>query len=135
MANEADGWDPSSVTAGSGKKVNWECSKGHKFIATIGNRSRTNGDNCPICIGKKILIGFNDLKTLKPQIAKQAYKWDPQTVTIGSGKKLDWICTKKHIWSASTDTRVKGFGCPYCSGLFVIPGKTDLALHIQPLPN
>ncbi len=127
LAKEADGWDPSVVTAGSGKKVKWKCSKGHRFEATIGNRSRVNGGNCPVCSGKKVLVGFNDLKTLRPQVATQAYKWDPQTVTLGSGKKYEWICSKKHIWSASTDTRVKGFGCPYCSGLFVIPGKTDLA--------
>jgi plastocyanin len=127
LAKEADGWDPSVVTAGSGKKLKWKCSGGHKFEATIGNRTRVNGGNCPVCGGKKVLVGFNDLKTLRPQIANQAYKWDPQTVTLGSGKKYEWICKKKHIWSASTVTRVKGFGCPYCSGLFVIPGKTDLA--------
>ncbi len=127
LAKEADGWDPSSITAGSGKKLNWECSKGHKFAATIGNRARVNGGNCPVCSGKKIQIGFNDLKTLKPELAKQAYGWDPRTVTIGSGKKLDWICSKKHIWRASTHTRSKGFGCPYCSGLLVVLGKNDLA--------
>ena len=127
LAKEAHGWDPSSITSGSGKRVKWKCSKGHKFEATIGNRSRVNGGNCPICAGKKVLIGFNDLKTLEPKLAKQAYKWDPRTVTTGSGKKLNWICARKHIWSASTHTRVKGFGCPYCSGLLVVPGKTDLA--------
>ena len=126
LAKEADGWDPRSITAGSGKKVTWKCSRGHRFEATIGNRARINGGGCPICSGKKIQIGFNDLKTVNPKLAKQAYKWDPQTVTIGSGNKVEWICSNKHIWSASTGTRAKGNGCPYCSGLFVIPGETDL---------
>ena len=127
LAKEANGWDPSGVTSGSGKKVSWRCSKGHNFEASIGNRSRVNGGNCPVCSGKKVLIGFNDLKTLKPELAKQANGWDPKTVTIGSGKKLQWTCSKRHIWSASTDTRVKGYGCPFCSGLLAEPGKTDLA--------
>ena len=126
LAKEADGWDPSELTSGSGKKVTWKCLRGHRFEATIGNRARINGGGCPICGGKKIQIGFNDLKTVNPKLAKQAYKWDPRTVTIGSGKKVEWICSNKHIWSASTATRAKGNGCPYCSGLFVIPGKTDL---------
>ena len=126
LAKEADGWDPTIVSAGSGKKVKWICRKGHKFEAAIGNRSRKNGGNCPICGGKKVQIGYNDLKTLHPHLAKQAHNWDPKTVTIGSGKKLEWICLNKHIWTASVHTRAKGFGCPYCSGLFVIAGKTDL---------
>lgn len=126
LAKQADGWDPSVITAGSGKKFKWVCRKGHKFEATVGNRSRKNGGNCPICVGKKVQIGFNDLKTLHPLLAKQACNWDPRTVTIGSGKKLEWICLKKHIWTASVHTRVKGFGCPYCSGLLPILGKTDL---------
>ena len=48
----------------------------------------------------KISIGINDLVTTHPEIAKQAFNWDPTTVTAGSGKKEKWICQKKHIISS-----------------------------------
>jgi len=53
--------NPFDLTAHSNRKVCWICNKGHKWQATINNR--TNGSNCPICSGRKVLIGFNDLKT------------------------------------------------------------------------
>lgn len=56
----AEEWDynnntffPSDVTTGSGREVNWICSKcGHKWPARILNRARKNGTGCPKC-GKK----------------------------------------------------------------------------------
>lgn len=38
---------PYDVTCGSGKKVWWQCSKGHEWQAAI--YSRSNGNGCPIC--------------------------------------------------------------------------------------
>ena len=37
--NEKSGLDPTKLTLGSGKKVNWVCSKGHKWVASIVNRT------------------------------------------------------------------------------------------------
>lgn len=42
---------PNIITYGSNKKVNWKCSFGHEWIATINSRSR--GNNCPYCSNKK----------------------------------------------------------------------------------
>ena len=41
------GFDPQKLTCGSGKKVWWKCSKGHKWEAII--QSRTRGNGCPFC--------------------------------------------------------------------------------------
>ena len=41
---------------------NWKCKEGHVWDALITNRARKNY-GCPICSGRKILPGFNDLKT------------------------------------------------------------------------
>lgn len=30
IAKQADGWDPTTLTAGSNKKVDWKCQVGHK---------------------------------------------------------------------------------------------------------
>ena len=38
LAKEADGWDPSEFTSGSGKTKSWKCNKGHKWTAKIYDR-------------------------------------------------------------------------------------------------
>ena len=63
---------PDAVTFGSHKKVWWLCDKNHEWEAVIGDRS--NGSGCGVCSGNKVLIGFNDLQTLKPDLAAQ---WHP----------------------------------------------------------
>jgi hypothetical protein len=42
---------------------------------------------CPIYSGNQVLAGFNDLKTKFPEIASEAYGWDPATSLPGSNKK------------------------------------------------
>ncbi|MCL2765259.1 MAG: zinc-ribbon domain-containing protein [Treponema sp.] len=42
---------PRDVTIGSGKKVWWQCKKGHEWQAAICDRSRGRG--CPFCSGKR----------------------------------------------------------------------------------
>jgi len=124
LAQEADGWDPDIIYAGSDKKLPWKCSLGHRYSAIVGNRTRVKS-GCPYCSGKQALPGFNDLLTVAPEIAKQAYGWDPTQITAGSGKKLDWICTDGHIWNAQVSSRRRA-GCPYCAGQKLIVGRNDL---------
>jgi hypothetical protein len=56
---------PKEVTAGSGKKVWWKCSKGHVWEAHVYNRSK--GTNCPFCSGHKAV---NCLQKINPTLAK-----------------------------------------------------------------
>ena len=58
---------PKMFTANSGEKVWWICKNNHEWEAVIG--SRNNGRKCPICTNRKLQIGFNDLKTLFPELA------------------------------------------------------------------
>ena len=43
----------------------------------------------------------------------------PDSVTLGSGKKVWWKCKEGHSWMATVDKRSSGKGCPYCSGRLV----------------
>ena len=43
---------PSDVSAGSNKVVWWVCSNGHSFEASVYNRAKENGSNCPYCVKK-----------------------------------------------------------------------------------
>lgn len=127
LAKEADGWDPSIFTAGSSRKLNWQCSKGHTWDAVIRNRS-TLKSKCPVCANQKVLAGFNDLQTTHPELAKEANGWEPSSLLAGSRKKLSWKCENGHTWEAVLSSRSSGGnGCPYCSGNQVLAGLNDLA--------
>ena len=122
-------FDPSQLTLGSNKKVWWKCSKGHEWQSTINNRNI--GQGCPYCSGRYAVKGVNDLQTVNPTLAKD---WNyeknsgltPTNVMPKSNKKVWWKCQKGHEWQARINSRNDGNGCPYCSGLYVIKGESDL---------
>lgn len=125
LAAEADGWDPASVTAGSDRKLGWVCSRGHRWTASVGNRARGRG--CPVCAGRALVVGENDLATSHPELSRQAHGWDPRQVLAGSAVRKDWICAAGHIWTTLVTVRTKNAaGCPACAGQRPIVGVTDL---------
>ena len=127
LANEADGWDPSTITKGHDKKLSWKCKFGHKWKANVYTRTGKMKVGCPVCANYKVLPGFNDLKTLYPEIAEQAFGWDASTIGAGNNNKFIWKCKKDHKWEASADRRTgKGSGCPTCSNYVVLIGYNDL---------
>lgn len=127
---------PEDVTVGSNKKVWWKCARNHSWPTRV--HKRTKGSNCPFCMGKRVLPGFNDLATLRPDIAAE---WDydkngnltPEQVTAHANKKVWWKCHLNHSWDATIagrthqGKRAKGQGCPYCAHKKVCPGFNDLA--------
>jgi hypothetical protein len=131
LAAQADGWDPTQFTSGSERKLTWRCSQEHVWETTIA--SRVLGSSCPICSGRSVLAGFNDLATTRPDLAHEAHNWDPTAVTSKSKKKLSWQCAHGHVWDAEVRSRsVIGAGCPFCDGRRAVPGMNDLAtLHPQ----
>lgn len=38
----------------------------------------------------------------------------PSTITLGSNKKVWWICHKGHEWQSTVNHRNNGRNCPYC---------------------
>jgi len=127
LALQANGWDPTTKTAESHDKASWKCEQGHEWTAQINSRSR--GRSCPICSNQKTISGINDLKTTHPEIAIQAFGWDPSLVNAGSHVKKDWVCSLGHIWDAAINTRMRGAGqgCPICSNHRLLVGFNDLA--------
>jgi len=136
LAKEAFGWDPTTVSAGSKKKFKWICENGH--IRTISPQGRFQREQknktiakCVFCTNQKVLKGFNDLATTHPELAKEAFGWDPATVIAGSDKKLKWKCEQGHVWDAAVNSRrielKSPANCPYCGNYFLWPGFNDLA--------
>ena len=61
---------PTEVSIGFHKKVIWRREKGHEWEAAVKSRT-INKTGCPYCSHNKVLVGFNDLATLLPDIAAE----------------------------------------------------------------
>ena len=131
LAKEAHGWDPSEFIAGSAQKKSWKCALGHTWEQVIRDRIRKNSKGlCPICNGKTLLVGFNDLATTNPDLITSVDGWDPQSVTNGSVRKMGWRCTSGHQWMATVHARARlKRGCPYCAHVILLTGFNDLKTH------
>ena len=111
---------PEQVTPSSNKRVWWICSKcDYEWQTSVSNRNSL-GRGCPCCSNKVVVKGKNDLLTVNPSLAKE---WHPtknlpltaESVTIGSGKKVWWICQFGHEYRASVLHRGHGTNCPVCN--------------------
>lgn len=126
---------PEEVSAGSRRKVWWIGECGHEWQATIRTRT-TSQSGCPVCAGKQIIPGENDLQSRFPQIAAQ---WDaerngdltPDAVSAYSNRRAWWRCEKGHVYHSTIAQRTKtASACPYCTGRKVLAGFNDLeTLH------
>lgn len=112
--------NPTNIVAGSVQKAWWKCKNcGYEWNSQI--RHRAKGVGCPVCVGRAVVAGKNDLQTLFPDIAVQ---WNfakngelkPTDVTAGSGKKVWWLCPDcGNEWQMPVDSRVRGCRCPKCA--------------------
>ena len=111
---------PADVSIDSARRVWWQCKKGHAWQAQILVRTTTDSP-CPVCSGRKLVKGVNDLKTLNPVLAAQfAAENAPLTasdVAANSSKRVWWRCGQGHRFRMSVAARSeKKQGCPVCSG-------------------
>ena len=131
--------DPKTVSAKSPKDAWWICKEHgekHTWKAKVSSRT-TNKGQCPICSGKKVLAGFNDITTTHPQIARQWHPTlnkenKPQQFTANSNKDAHWLGECGHEWKARIQSRtIAGNKCPYCSNRKLLTGFNDLASYAQ----
>jgi len=124
---------PLLVAAGSNEKAWWIGKCGHEWETRISHRTSSKS-NCPYCSNQRLLVGFNDLETVHPEIAKEWHpekneKIKPSDVLVGSYHKYWWRCEHGHEWKASVKSRYhnnKYLGCPFCSGHRVWKGFNDI---------
>ncbi len=122
---------PKDIKPFSNKKIWWRCEKGHEYQAMVNARTG-RGNGCPYCSGHKVLPGFNDLATLKPNLIKE---WDynkntditPSQITTGSDKKVWWVCKKGHEYQTAIYHRTgnKPTACPICANRKLLKGYND----------
>jgi hypothetical protein len=132
---------PNTVAIGSNKKVWWKCpeEQDHEWPAVIHSRT---GLGCPCCLNQRT-VNSNCLATTHPKIAEQWHHeknegltfadgrfLTPETVTIGSNKKVWWKCAEApdHEWPAIIQTREQ-YTCPCCSNQRVVKSNCLATTH------
>ena len=109
----------------SQKYYNYICQK----CTYSGNHTEcelNEGKRCPVCAGKKVLVGYNDLWTTNPEVAKLLRNPDDgHKYSRGSHKKVDFICPKCNKINNKTirDVVRYNLSCQYCSDSISIPEK------------
>ena len=120
---------PEKLSVHSNKKAWWKCKNNHSYERSIDHKY-TSQPNCPYCTNKKVLLGYNDLKTLFPYLA-QEWNFDKnidvfiESVTVGSARKVWWKCSKcGHEWQTSIRSRTQHHtGCPYCAKKQIVDSR------------
>lgn len=127
------GINPNNFTRASEFAVFWKCNKEHSFKSKIKDivisYKNKNRFSCPYCENKKVLVGYNDLWTTHPDVAKSLKNPDDgYKYTFGSGVKVEWKCP--HCNSINIDyvqhLTSKGGKCKFCSDNYSMPEKIML---------
>lgn len=130
---------PDQVAPQSGQKAWWQCSDGHDYRMTVGNRT-AGGQGCPTCAGQRVLPGFNDMATTSPTLAAEWHPtrnapFTPGDVFRSTARRFWWQDVLGHEWEASANERSNGSGCPFCSGQRILVGFNDLATRSPELAD
>jgi very-short-patch-repair endonuclease len=127
---------PSQVKPGSLVKVWWDCKVGHDYFACIASRA-LQGTGCGVCRGLSAYVGYNDLATTDPDVAKF---WSAKNTTKvtevvrGSNKKFIWECELGHEWTTMVYAlTIGGNRCPTCSNRVLLIGFNDIATRLPHL--
>ena len=119
--NEEIGLAPDFIKLGSNKEVFWKCEFGHSYQLSPYKRVHDK-QGCYYCSNRRLMVGFNDLKTKSPE---DAADWDyndnpdkPEDYTIASMHVANWKCKVcGHKWSSKIRDKVRArlSGCKECS--------------------
>lgn len=132
-----DSLDIEKLAAKSGKRIWWVCQTyGHPYQSTPAQK--TDGQACSVCSGKQVHEGFNDLATVRSDIAHQWHptlngSLTPKMVVKSYSKKVWWKCDLGHEFQSLANNRKDSSHCPVCSGKTVVPGFNDAATLLPQL--
>jgi len=99
--NLSDGIKPEDLSYKSTRKVWFRCGKGHSFYRSVYKILSCNensyGKGCPICSGRKVEVGVNDVGSTNPDILS---RWDyERNEELGVRPTDVTSCSNKTIWA------------------------------------
>ena len=94
---------------GMTRKVQWECKKGHRWLAAP--RNVLSGNTwCPVC-AQCAPIGLDRLREHAAQRGGECLA----TEYVNNRSKVPWKCEHGHVWQATADNVMRlGQWCPHC---------------------
>lgn len=121
---------PSEVTRTSNQKAWWLCEENHETFTLISTKAVSRGA-CSVCTGRSVEKGFNDLATVRPDVAALWHptkneKLTPSHLTQFSNQRVWWLCELGHDWKKDVRGRSQGRGCPFCAYKKCWSGFNDL---------
>ena len=102
LADKRGGKCLSSKYIDNKTKLNWQCEKGHTWLATP-NHIKNSGTWCPVCSGNRKLT-LKDMQGMAK--GRRGKCLSPEYVNAKT--KLKWQCEKKHVWEATPDNIKQG---------------------------
>ena len=141
--NEA-GINVCTITCGSGLKAwwRWDTCRGEYQMSAY---DKIKGTKCPYCADRKVLKGFNDLRSCYPELIDSSWNWrinnannlKPDEIIYKSSIKACWHCTDCNgdYDMQINDKTMRKHGCPYCSGHKVLKGFNDFQSKYDKLVN
>lgn len=125
---------PDEITCGSGRRIALICPRcgygeNGEWRPVLSSVCRTRG-GCPVCAGRIVVKGVNDVATVHPEIAEQWHPTlnaiKPDQITSGSGLHVYLICKNcgygqngewHPLLAFACGSGVNHTGCPQCARL------------------
>ena len=119
------------VLSSSCNSVLWICPTCHGEYSAIIRDRKVGDDACPYGRNIKVLVGYNSLQDIKPELACE---WSPHNdkkaneVLPTSSSRVKWVCPtcRGEYYAAIRDRKVGDDACPYCKNDKVLPGFNSL---------
>lgn len=120
-----------ALAATSNDRVWWRCEKGHSFPRVVGYLKDIGVFRCPVCTGRTIVSGENDLLSEYPELNNiwdyDRNDADPTTLSPKSNDKYHFTCEKGHSYSTYLNTLIgHDFRCFVCDNVIVQAGVNSL---------
>lgn len=99
----------------AGTKIEFRCKEGHKWVTTPSN----------VLMGKTCLTCANIQSSLRQrksheQFVEEVRNLHPDITVVGeyvnSNTKIEFMCSKGHVWKSAPSNLLSGCSCPFCKG-------------------
>lgn len=99
----------------AGTKIEFRCKEGHKWVTTPSN----------VLMGKTCLTCANIQSSLRQrksqeQFVEEVRNLHPDITVVGeyvnSNTKIEFMCSKGHVWKSAPANILSGCSCPFCKG-------------------
>jgi hypothetical protein len=125
--------DPFEIGSGSRTNIWAKCQCGHPDYPTIAYSFKA-GTRCPVCAGRKVVGGINDIATTHPDYVKFFKNIDDaRQYTAGTQHHFELVCPccgyEKNMLFCNLVNQ--GFACPLCSDGISYPNKFIIELLSQ----